>query len=1006
MKKYFVLLLLISNIFQYVKAQETAIYTNELKDYYHAVSLYRDKAYVAAQSEFDKVITQFDEASEMRANCAYYAANCAIHLGQKNADERMQDFVDNYPNSTKRNDAFMEVANYYYNTGKYSYALKWLKRVNHQNMPRRAFEDYLFKFGYSLFATKNKTASKKYFVQLLDSPYYGAQAKYYYGYIAYEQDDYDNADKYLTEVSKDKKYQKEVSYYMADMNFKLGRFQKAIDAGLPLLKTASRNERSQINKIIGESYFNLQQYDKAIPYLKQYTGKRGKWINTDYYLLGYAYYKQNDYEKAVSYFNKIIDGNNAVAQNAYYHLAECYLKLDKKTEALNAFRNASQMDFKPQIKEDAFYNYAKLSYEIGNPYKSVPEVLQDFLASYPHSPQKEEINDLIISAYVISKDYAGALTYLEKNINANAALYQKIAFSRAEELFNDNRYEEAVQFFDKSLSHPEDAVYTAKSRYWKAESEYRLKNYTAALQDYLAFQKMKEAKKLPVYATLDYQLGYTYFKLKKYPKAISFFKAFVQSSPVDTEKKRDAYLRLGDSYFVTASYRPAIEAYEKSKQFHERPADYALFQSALCEGFLKHNSQKIRLLNQLINTYKKSSYRDDALYVLGGVYTQVNQNSQAILTYDKLLQQYPKSMFLPRALLKKGLIFYNNNENEKALQVYKKIVKKYPNTAFAQEAVRNARQIYIDMGSVDEYALWVKDLDFVNVSNVEIDNDMYEAAEKPYMQNDYDKAIRGFKKYLQKSPSGLHALQAHFYLAQSYEHKHKEALAEPHYKYVVAQAQNEFSEQSLARLSQFYLNDKAWDKAMPLLKKLETTAEHTENILYAQSNLMKAYYNQEDYTAAVAYAEKVLRQSGASAKVKSDAQIIIARSAMQTGNEAKARVAYTNVESIATGKLKAEALYYKAYFMYKDAQYKDSNKVVQHIASDFAAYKYWGAKSLIVMAKNFYALKDAYQATYILKSVIKNFKQFDDVVTEAQTELNKIKKEEAKTNDSVLPEEH
>lgn len=56
------------------------------------------------------------------------------------------------------------------------------------------------------------------------------------------------------------------------------------------------------------------------------------------------------------------------------------------------------------------------------------------------------------------------------------------------------------------------------------------------------------------------------------------------------------------------------------------------------------------------------------------------------------------------------------------------------------------------------------------------------------------------------------------------------------------------------------------------------------------------------------------------------------------------------------------------------------------------------------MAKNFYALKDAYQATYILKSVIKNFKQFNDVVTEAETELNKIKTEEAKTNDSVLPE--
>jgi len=97
-------------------------------------------------------------------------------------------------------------------------------------------------------------------------------------------------------------------------------------------------------------------------------------------------------------------------------------------------------------------------------------------------------------------------------------------------------------------------------------------------------------------------------------------------------------------------------------------------------------------------------------------------------------------------------------------------------------------------------------------------------------------------------------------------------------------------------------------------------------------------------------------------------------------------------------------LYYNAYFKFKDGNYKNSNVVVQTIASDFAAYKYWGAKALVIMAKNFYELKDAYQATYILESVIKNFKQFDDVVAAAQTELNRIKKEEAKTNDSVIPE--
>lgn len=1003
-KRVFTILFFLLIFFQ-VKAQETASYTNELKDYYQAIELYHNKAYVAAQHIFDQIKLQFDEASEMRANCVYYAANCAVRLGQKNADELMQDFVEKYPNSTKRNDAYMEVANYYFGIGKYSYALKWLKQVKYNNMPRRAFEDYLFKYGYALFTTKNQTASKKYFVQLLDSPEYGSQAKYYYGYIAYQQDDYDNADKYLSEASKDKQYKKEVSYYMADMNFKLGRFQKAIDAALPVLKTAKRVERSEINKIIGESYFNLKQFDKAIPYLKNYKGKRRKWVNTDYYLLGYAFYKQNDFETAISYFNKIIDGNNAVAQNAYYHLGECYLKLNKKTEALNAFRNASQMSFKAQIKEDAFLNYAKISYEIGNPYKSVPEVLQDFLLAYPNSQEKETINDLVISAYVVSKDYAGALHYLEKSKRIkDKGLYQKIALNRGVQLYADAKYQEAKENFEKSLLFPLDDFTTTKAIYWKGETNYQLKNFGSALQNYQAFKAMPSSALLEENNFVDYQIGYVFFKQKKYVNAISSFNTFIQKNSQDSERINDAYLRLGDSYFVTSSYKNAIKSYEKSKEINTKTADYSLFQTALSYGFLKKNTKKISILNQLISSYLKSSYRDDSFYILGGVYTVSNATQKALTAYNQLLKQYPKSSFVPRVLLKKGLIFYNKNENEKALHAYKETVRKYPSTPYAQEAVRNARQIYVDIGRVDDYARWVSGLDFVNVSNAEIDNDMYESADKQYVMSNYVKAIAAFKKYLQNFPKGLHALQAHFYLAQSYENQDKFDKTSKHYKYVVEQPQNEFTEQALSRLAQFYLNNNRWEDAFPVLLELEDTAEHKQNSIYAQSNLMKAYYKKEDYSKAVSYAEKVLSRVEVEAKVKSDAQIIIARSALKTGDENKARNAYRNVESIATGELKAEALYYNAYFKHQEGDYKNSNVVVQTIASDYAAYKYWGAKGLVIMAKNFYALKDAYQATYILKSVIKNFKQFKDVVTEAETELNKIKTEEAKTNDSVIPE--
>ena len=201
--------------------------------------------------------------------------------------------------------------------------------------------------------------------------------------MAYEGDDYDKANEYFDQVSDQDKYKEKLSYYQADLNFKLGKFEKAIGLAKEQLDNSSPQEKSELSKIIGESHFNLEQYAEAIPFLKAYKGRRGKWNNVDYYQLGYAYYKQNDYENAISEFNKIIDGNNSVAQNAYYHLGESYINLNKKQEALNAFRNASQMDYDLKIQEDAWLNYAKISYEIGNPYQSVPQVLSGYLDKYP-----------------------------------------------------------------------------------------------------------------------------------------------------------------------------------------------------------------------------------------------------------------------------------------------------------------------------------------------------------------------------------------------------------------------------------------------------------------------------------------------------------------------------------------------------------------------------------------------------------------------------------------------
>lgn len=981
-------------------SQRSATYTNDLAEFNRALELYNNQQFLAAQNLFDDVKEQTEDG-KIEGDCAYYIANAAVRLNQPGADRLMERFVTRYPTSTKTNSAYLDVADYYFQTGKYSLARKWYDKVDENSMSRKDRQQYYFNNGYAYFRAKQFDKARTYLERVRDSKEYGSQAKYYIGYMAYEGDNYEEANEYFEEVKSNDRYSEDLSYFQADMNFKLGNFEKAISLGKEQLQKSNRLERSQLNKIIGESYFNLGQYEEAITYLKEYNGLRGRWNNTDYYQLGYAYYKQEEYEKAIAEFNKIIDGNNAIAQNAYYHLAQSYLKSNQKQQALNAFKNASEMDFDAKIKEDAYLNYARLSYEIGNSYESPSQVLITYLEKYPDSEAKTEVETLLIDSFLTSKNYEEAMRLLENNRNfSDKQAYQKVAYYYGLQLYEDGNYAEAINNFEKALSEPRDQKITAKATFWKAESEYNINRIDDAIIGYKEFSGMNAASGTDELENLDYNLGYAYFKKNEYARAIEYFKRYAENTNNDVASRNDALLRLGDTYFVSSQYWPAIEAYNKAIA-QSGNNDYAAFQKAMSYGFIDRRETKIEELKKFINKYSRSSFRDDALYELGNTYVAANNIQEGLTTYDRLIREVPQSAFVPKAMLRQGLIYYNSNNGDRALTRLKKVVSDYPNTPEAMQAVSTARMVYVDLGRTDEYARWVKNIDFVEVSDADLDDTSYEAAENQYFNNEYDRAVSGFEKYLRSFPNGIHSINANFYLGQLYFRKNEKDKAAKNYRFVAEKPKNEFSEQSLSRLSEILLENENYREAVAYLERLEKEAGSEQNVVFAQSNLMKSYLELGQHQKAATYADKVLSNAEADSEARNDARLIVARAAFASENMQKAKKAYSEVQKTAKGELAAEALYYDAYFKNTAGNYEASNAAVQILAKDFSGYKRWGAKGLVLMAKNFEKLDDAYQATYILDNVINNFSSYPEIVAEAKKELSRIKAEEAKTNSSV-----
>ncbi len=986
-----------------IYAQRTQVFEQRSQRYQKALELYENSEYAPSLFFFEEAYDQADNHYK-EANAAYYIAQSAVRLNKRNADRLMKSFVEDYPTHSKMNSAYLGTGNYYFSIGKYAVARKWYEYVDESRLTPTMQHQYNFNKGYALFKAKLYQESQAYFSRVIDSEKYNEKAMYYLGYISYHANDYKQADDYFEGVNS-KQYNKNIHYYRADRSFKQAKYAQAIDIATPQLKTSKSADRSQLHKIIGESHFKLKNYKEAVYHLEHYKGDKGKWSNTDHFYLGFAYYKTGAYAKAVSQFNRVILQDNAVAQNAYYHLADAYLKLGKKTEALNAFKNAHEMKFDKGIRKDAFYNYVKLSYQIGNSFENTSSLLSRYINTYPDSEEVNEIKGYLVKSYFSLENYQEALRVIELSKDyKQTEIYQKILLYRGLELYKDKDYVTAQDLLQKSMDNNINPYLYARAAYWKAEALYQQGQFSKAIENYKKVEVAVKDIEDPELHLKNYQLGYAYFKIKDFPNAVAAFKAFkigYDKANVKATYFNDALLRLGDSYYVSGSYWQAINLYEQVVKRKAPHSDYALYQKGMSLGFLSRNWKKIETLENLITVYPKSIYLDDAYYEIANTYVAEGNIEKGMTNYQTIQTTIKNSPVVPKAMLKQGLIYYNADQSQKALDVLKELVARYPKSPESLQAVNTVRLVSIDLGKTSEYSKWVNTLDFVEITDEQLDNDTYIAAEQPYLQNDLDKAVSGFKNYISEFPKGFHTLDAHFYLAESYTKLSASDKALPHYLKVAEIDKNQYTETTLFRISEIYLEDKRYEKAIPYLERLLKVADFNENIIFAKSNLMKSYYEKKDYNKTLKFANKVLENKAIDQLVKNDAQLYKARAAQDLGDVSQAKEAYNAVANSAKGELAAEATYFLAEFSHQSGDYEKSKKYIETLAKDYAAYRLYAAKGLVLMARNFYKLDDAYQATYLLKSVIENFKEYPSVIDSAKTLLETIKKEEAKVNSSI-----
>ncbi|MCD6017159.1 MAG: hypothetical protein K0S53_280 [Bacteroidetes bacterium] len=1003
-QKYFISLVLL--VFSgLLFSQKTQIYLDKDAAYKAGLELFDKKQYTSAQKSFIDYMASAKTNSLLKIDAEYYAAACGIELFHKDGEWRMKEFIERHPESNKVKWAYFYLGKSNFRKKKYEESIEYLEKVDIYELNKENLAELYFKRGYSYFVTKNNEKAKLDLFEIKDvDNKYAHPANYYYSHISYQEKNYETALQGFNRLLSDETFGSVAPYYITQIYFIQGKFSEVVKNAPALLDDTSHVQKEgEINRMIGESYFNMKDFANALEFFKKAQTTGGGFNAQGSYEIGYCYYQIKDYNNAITYFEKAVDANDSLAQNAWYHIADCHMKTNNKTKARNAFYAAANLNFDQKIKEDALFSYAKLCYELSYaPFNDAVVAFQRYIKDYPNSNRKMEAYNYLVNVYSTTKNYSQAIASIEKIQPLDPILklsYQKLIYFKGVEFFNNSDLDSAVRYFKKSLAVNFDKMFNALSQYWLGEISYIKKDYITAIETWKSFQLNEGAFALREYDLSNYNIGYAYFQQKNksdYENAnISFRKFLLSKNGYDVKKIADANIRTADSYFMNNIYPQAADYYETAIALNQLDVDYCIYQKALCSGLLKNNQEKINDLKMLTSKYPKSNYMAAAIFETAETYSKdLNDGDNAVVYYQKILDNYPNSSFVNSSLAGIGLVHYNKKEDDKAFSYFDQIVKKDPKGSEAREVLPMIKKIFEAQGKIDEMAAY-----FNSVGNplntTELETSLYEAAKEAYYnQKNCDVAMPKWESYISKYPEGKYISEAHFGYAECAYSKDMYDKAAPSYQYIVNKSRGIYSETSLLKLTYILYKNKKYEEVLPLYQKLEEYAEEPSNKLSGRIGSMRSAFNLKKFDVALDFAIKVLNTEKISPQQTNEAKYDKAKSLYELGRFDDALMEFKAIQKSAKNITGAEALYHIAKIQLAKQDYSAVEKTIGSLISYEYSNDDWNTKGLLLLADSYTAKGEDADAELMLQTVIDG-KPRQEYVDEATKKLEALKAKKA-----------
>eukprot|EP00388_Colpodella_angusta_P011992 GDKJ01030485.1.p1 GENE.GDKJ01030485.1~~GDKJ01030485.1.p1 ORF type:complete len:1008 (-),score=173.18 GDKJ01030485.1:3319-6342(-) len=953
------------------------------------------RAELAQYLEADRTFLEKEDANKVWAE--YYLVKCSLYLNYSDTELLASRFVRNYPEHPIAATLFTEIGNYFYDQGDYARAVDYLSKSPKSN------EEAQYRLGISHFTLQNYREALNIFSAIKGGQgAYASSASYYSGIINFRDKKYEEAIFDFKQAELSTAYFSEIPSWLAHSYYRQGKYTEMLAYTEPLLREKNSGKKlDDVALLSAEVYFQQANYVKAENYYTIYKNYKSQGMPpTIAYRYGYSLYKTDQFALASEQLKNVAAKGDTLGQYAAYILGISYLKANNPNYALGAFDQARKTSFNKTVTEDADFNYAKVLLDLQRGAESI-KAFEGFLAKYPNSKYEDEANELVSEAYLYSNNYQAALAYIEglrKRTPRTNGAYQRISFNQAVKFYNDERYIDALPYFEKSLLTPESAETKYSAIFWKAEALSAEKRYAEAIPLY----QMLIGTSDPSVSTLAelqgksrYSLAYCYYNNKEYDKANRIFKEYadLMKSSGDSQAFQDALVRLGDTYFASKNYDQAISYYDQAIAGNRSDRDYATFQKGLVLA-LKGNEAGAKAAFQKVQSdFPQSLYFDNALYQEANLEFVAGRYIPAITRFTQLINNKPQSRLIPNALLKRAAAFSNTANHEAAILDYKNILKNFPTLPQSKDALTGVQEALNEVGRPDDFSMILMEYQRTNPTDNSVVGLEYETAKRLFYADKFDKAIPALTEYIRKNPTSVESYEAKYLIAESYNKLNDKNQALNYYYQVIADNKYKSVNKALVKAAEIEYNANNFNRAITNYKNILRLVADKKDQQSALIGLMESYYKISRTDSTIYYANEVANTPDLVLGAKSKAKLYTGKIYLDRNDYVKATDFFNQTIAIAKDNYGAEAQYLIARILYTQRKYKESSEmIISKFRNDFAdASDNIVGKAYLLLSDDFVGLDNIVQARATLNSIIENLPD-QEIVAEAKAKLKAIER--------------